>query len=272
MAMMDWNVQAGSGPAAYESFLVPAMFAPFAERLVQAAGVQFGSLVLDVACGTGIVSRTAADRAGATGAVTGVDLGEPTLEIARSIPGKPDAAPITYLRADATSLPLDDDAFEIALCQQGLQFFPDRAAALAEMRRTLKPNGLVAIATWKAIDDSPFGVLAEALATHLGPDAGSMMRSPFGLSDGDELGRVVAGAGFTQVAVREERIECTWSSHADFAPMALLAAPTASVFAGAPAETQRVIAEEVAARLEPYATADGRLRMPMTTNVAVGRA
>jgi SAM-dependent methyltransferase len=91
--------------------------------------------VLDVACGTGAVSRAAARGAGASGSVTGVDVGEPTLAIARSRPAEQGAAPIAYRQSEAGSLPLADDAFDVALCQQGLQFFPDRLKALAEMRR-----------------------------------------------------------------------------------------------------------------------------------------
>jgi ubiquinone/menaquinone biosynthesis C-methylase UbiE len=272
MATMDWSAQAGSAPASYEGFLVPAMFAPFAERLVELAGVRSGSLVLDVACGTGAVSRAAARRARTSGSVTGVDLGEPTLAIARSLPAEEGAASITYVQSNAASLPFADDAFDVALCQQGLQFFPDRARALAEMRRTLKHDGPVAVATWKDIEHSPFVAVADALAAHLSREAGDMMRSPFALSDADELGRLLSDAGFHEVVVTEEKIECTWSSHAEFARLAIAAGPIAPVFTGAPEEAQRAVAEEVAARLAPHATADGRLRMSMATNVAVTRA
>jgi ubiquinone/menaquinone biosynthesis C-methylase UbiE len=272
MAAMDWSAQAGSAPASYEGFLVPAMFAPFAERLVEHAGVKSGSLVLDVACGTGAVSRAAARHAGTNGSVTGVDLGEPTLAIAGSLPAEEGAAPITYVQSDAGSLPLADDAFDVALCQQGLQFFPDRARALAEMRRTLKPDALVAIATWKDIEHSPFVAIADALACHIGHEAAEMMHSPFAISDEVQLARLVSAAGFTDVEVMDETIECTWSSHAEFARLAIAAGPIAPVFNNAPEEAQRAVAVEVAARLAPHATADGRLRMPMTSNVALARA
>ncbi|HEX3802857.1 MAG TPA: methyltransferase domain-containing protein [Solirubrobacteraceae bacterium] len=269
MASMDWSAQGGSAPASYEGFLVPAMFAPFAERLVGLVGVESGSLVLDVACGTDVVSRAAARVAGTSGSVTGVDLGEPTLGIARSLPTEQGAAPITYVQSDAASLPLADDAFDFALCQQGLQFFPDRTRALSEMHRALKRDARAAVATWKDIEHSPFVAVADSLATHLGRDAGEMMRSPFQLSDADELGRLVSAAGFSDVSVTEETIECTWASHVDFAPLAIAAGPIAQLFSSAPSDAQRAVAEEVAARLAPYATADGRLRMPITTNVAV---
>jgi ubiquinone/menaquinone biosynthesis C-methylase UbiE len=272
MAMMDWSAQAGNAPASYEGFLVPAMFAPFAERLVERAEVRSGALVLDVACGTGVVSRAAARLAGTGGSITGVDLGEPTLEIARSLPVDEGAAPITYVQSDAASLPLADDAFDVGLCQQGLQFFPERARALAEMRRVLKPRARVAVATWKDIEHSPFAVVADSLASHVDRNAGEMLRSPFALSDADELRGLILTAGFSDVHLTEETIECTWASHADFARRLIAAGPVAQRFASASEDAQRAVAEDVAARLASHATSDGRLRMPMTTNVATARA
>ena len=102
MASMDWGIQIGSAPAIYQEFLVPAMFAPFAKRVVEHGCVRPGSRVLDVACGTGVVSRAAAILAGTGGSVAGVDLGEPTVAIARSHPAEENAAPIDYAQADAT--------------------------------------------------------------------------------------------------------------------------------------------------------------------------
>lgn len=271
MSMMDWSAQAGSAPASYEGFLVPAMFAPFAERLVELVQVGSGSVVLDVACGTGVVSRAAARLAGVDGSVTGIDLGEPTLEIARSLPLEAGAAPITYICSDAASLPVRDDAFDIAVCQQGLQFFPDRGRALAEMRRALRSGGRLAVATWTDLEHSPFAVLADALSAHLSPDVADMLRWPFALGNAEELERLVTTAGFTEVLTMQEAIECTWSSHADWAPRVIASGPVAHMFASASSDTQRAVTEDVASRLAPHVTTDGRLRMTMTTNIALGR-
>ncbi len=272
MASMDWATQqSGSAPATYQEFLVPAMFTPFAKRLVEHGCVRPGSRVLDVACGTGVVSREAAILAGTGGSVAGVDLGEPTVAIARSHPVQENAAPIDYAQADATVLPFDAEDFDVALCQQGLQFFPERAAALAEMRRVLKPGGHVAIATWKDIEP-PFSAIADALAQHINTEAAQMMYSPFTLGDGATLAQLMSDAGFREVTVNDETIQCTWASHPEFARRYIAASPIASVFTAASADSQQAVCDEVTERLAPHATADGSLRMPMTTNIAVATA
>jgi ubiquinone/menaquinone biosynthesis C-methylase UbiE len=272
MATMDWSAQSGDAPTSYEEFLVPAMFAPFAERLVERAGVRLGSRVLDVACGTGAASRAAARRAGQSGSVTGLDLGEPTLAIARARPADEGAAPIVYVQSEAAALPVADASFDVALCQQGLQFFPDRSAALSEMRRALESGGQVAIATWKNIEQSPFIAIADALGRHIGAEVEQMMHSPFALGDGAELTSLIAGVGFQDVGLLEETIECTWASHADFARRTIAAGPIAPAFDSAPAEVQRAVVDDVTERLAKHATADGRLRMLMTSNFALARA
>ena len=270
MSTMDWSTQGGSGAEHYQDFLVPAMFAPFAESLVAQAGVGPGSRVLDVACGTGVVSRTAARAAAPGGLVTGVDLGEPTLEIARAHPTDEGAVPIEYLQADATKLPVGDGAFDVALCQQGLQFVPERTSALKEMRRALTSGGRLAVATWTALESNPFAAVADALERHVGEDKGQMLRSPFALS-ADDLRAAVEQAGFTDIDLREETKDCTWASHPDFARRTIAAGPVAALFAAAPAEAQQAVADEVAERLAPNATPDGRLTMPMTTYVVLAR-
>ena len=271
MASMDWDTQSGSAPATYQEFLVPAMFAPFAKRLVEHGYVRPGSRVLDVACGTGVVSRAAAILAGTGGSVAGVDLGEPTIAIARSHPAEENAAPIDYAHADAAVLPFDADDFDVALCQQGLQFFPERAAALAEMRRVLKPGGRVAVATWKEIGPQ-FSAIADALERHVSTEAAQMIYSPYALGDSATLAQLMSDAGFREVAVIDETIECMWASHPEFARGYIAATPIAPMFAAASSHSQQAVCDEVAERLAPHATAEGSLRMPMTSNIAVGRA
>jgi SAM-dependent methyltransferase len=194
----QWQVAGGSAAQVYERQLVPAIFGPWAPRVLDLAAPAAGERVLDVACGTGVVARLAAERVGADGRVVGLDLNPGMLTVARSLPAP--GAPIGWVQATAGRLPFPDGSFEVVCCQLGLQFFPDRAAALAEMARVVVVGGRLAAMVWRSIDHSPgFAVLAEALERHVGPAAGALMRAPFGLGEEGALRGLVAGAGFGEV-------------------------------------------------------------------------
>jgi ubiquinone/menaquinone biosynthesis C-methylase UbiE len=269
---MDWSAQTGAGPILYQSFLVPAMFTPFAERLIDELGVAEGARVLDVACGTGAVSRVAARAAGAAGSVTGVDLGAPMLAVAREQPADEGAAPITYLEGRAEELPVDDAAFDRVTCHHGLQFFTDRDAALREMRRALVPGGRAAVAVWGAPAQQPhFAALADVLERHL-PEGAEIMRSPFAISAPDKLRAMLEAAGFTDVDVEAHTLPVVYESADEFGPRTLGAGPLAPMFNAAPADVQEAIGRDVAQALKPWATEDGRLATEMTSIVAFGSA
>ena len=132
------NATPAGGPGeVYERELVPALFGRWASDLVEAAGIREGGRVLDVACGTGAVTRVAATRAGPAGRVVGLDVNPNMLAAARS--AVRDRA-IEWREGSAHEMPFPDASFDVVLCQQGLQFFPDRAAGLREMCRVLVPE------------------------------------------------------------------------------------------------------------------------------------
>jgi ubiquinone/menaquinone biosynthesis C-methylase UbiE len=135
----------------YDEILVPRWFEPWARLLLDKLAPEPGQTVLDVACGPGTVTRLAAQRVGPKGHVTGCDFSPAMLELAHSKSSIDASAPIDYLECPANALGVPDDAFDLVTCQQGLQFFPNRDAALAEMRRVLRPGGKLGIAVWCAI-------------------------------------------------------------------------------------------------------------------------
>src|SRR6266436_3193552 len=141
-----------SVPKAYEEFLVPRLFEPWARLLLDEVNLQPGEAVLDVATGPGTVARLAAARLGSQGRVVATDIALPMLDIARAKPVAAGAARIEYVESPAAPLAAPSGTFDAVLCQQGLQFFPDRPAALREMHRVLKPIGRAAIAVWAEID------------------------------------------------------------------------------------------------------------------------
>jgi ubiquinone/menaquinone biosynthesis C-methylase UbiE len=197
----QWQV-AGNAAETYQRALVPAVFAAWAPRVVALADLQPGERVLDIACG--VVARLAAQQVGRTGNVIGLDLNPGMLAMAASIASSdPDAsAPIAWREASATKMPFPDAAFDVAYCQLGLQFFPDRAAALREMYRVLVPGGRLGLMVWRAIQHSPgFGVLAAALARHVSTDAAAIMRTPFALAEAEELHALMAAEDFREITI-----------------------------------------------------------------------
>ena len=200
----QWQV-AGNAAETYERALVPAVFAAWAPLVVALADPRPGERVLDVACGTGVVTRLVAQRVGLAGKVVGLDLNPGMLAVAASSAANepPTSAPITWQEGGATKMPLPDAAFDIACCQLGLQFFPDRPAALREMYRILVPGGRLALMVWRGIEHSPgFGILAAALARHVSAEAAGIMRAPFALADAEELRGLIATGGFHDITIQ----------------------------------------------------------------------
>ena len=192
-----WHL-AGTAPEIYAEHLVPAVFAPWAPVLLDAAAVGIGHTVLDVACGTGVVAAAAAERVGPSGAVTGVDINPGMIAVAARTQG------VRWARADVARLPFPDGGFDRVLCQAGLQFVPDRLGALREMGRVLRPGGRVALLVWRALHHSPgFAALADALQAVVGPEAAAVMRAPFVFGDDPRpLVTLLDSAGFGDVDVQ----------------------------------------------------------------------
>ena len=179
----------------YEQALVPHLFRPWAEVLLDQVQLSAGDRVLDIACGTGIGARLAKERLGSGGQVVGVDQSQPMLAVARAV-----APSIDWREGNAGALPVDDRTkFDVVLCHQGLQFFPDRPAAVREMRRVLASGGRMAIATWRPVEESPMvrelGGVAER---HLGPIVDQ--RHAFG--DGNAIAVLLTDAGLNDISVR----------------------------------------------------------------------
>jgi SAM-dependent methyltransferase len=189
----------------YDEIMVPRWFEPWARLLLDKLNPESGETVLDIACGPGTVTRLAAQRVGPKGRVIGCDLSPAMLELARSKNSIDGGAPVDYLECPADALGVADDSIDLVTCQQGLQFFPDRDAALAEMRRVLRPGGRLGIAVWCSIEDCPpFLALANALEKVLGTEVADTYKGgPWGLADSASLLRLANDAGFANVEVRK---------------------------------------------------------------------
>lgn len=182
----------------YDRFFVPALFAQWPPRLLEAAAVGAGDRVLDVACGTGILARAAAARVGSSGAVTGIDVNPGMLAVARR-----HAAEIDWREARAEALPFEVGRFDAVLSQFGLMFFDDRVVALREMWRVLRPGGRLAIAVWDSMPRAPgYAAMSRLLRRLFGDEIAGALDAPYSLGDRAALAALLAGAGLAEAEVR----------------------------------------------------------------------
>ena len=224
-----WQV-GGSAAELYQRYLVPAIASLWAADLIDRAAPRPGERVLDVACGTGVVARAAAERMG-SGRVVGLDINAGMLAVARSL--HPGAGPsIEWYEGSALTMPFPDASFDLCLCQLGLPFFPDRPAAMREMLRVLQAGGRVALSVFSAIERTPVAnALADALDRHLRPGASSIKRSEHSLADSDELCQLAVGQGFRDVSVYTVTQTLRFASPREYLRLQLTASPMAGLVA-----------------------------------------
>jgi SAM-dependent methyltransferase len=193
------------GMEAYEEVLVGPMFTPWGEYLLDALRLTPGERLLDVATGPGSVARLASARLGPAGHVLATDHSAAMLAIAEAKGSLAEGSPIEYRLSPAVPLAAPAASFDVACCQQGLQFFPDRHGALAEMRRALRPGGRMGLAVWSGVETCPpFAALRDAIGEVMGLDAAERYAGgPWGLHAPRALADMVTAAGFGEVSVDE---------------------------------------------------------------------
>ena len=219
-----WQLE-GTAAELFERYLVPAITAKWAEDLLDRAQPRAGEAVLDIACGTGIVARLAAKRMG-RGVVTGLDLNAAMLAVARRAPTE--GAAIIWIEGSALDLPFPADSFDMAFCQQGLQFFPDQRKALGEICRALKDGGRAALSVYSRIERTP-GANAFVLALDdvMGRDASRIKRGEHSFNDATQLETLLLNSGFNVVDVRTIEQTIVFPSVLDYVRFQLLATPMA---------------------------------------------
>jgi ubiquinone/menaquinone biosynthesis C-methylase UbiE len=256
----------GSAPENYQRYFVPVIGGPFAEDLIAEAALRPGERVLDVACGTGIVARLAAERVGPGGTVAALDLNPAMLSVARSVPST--GAAIRWYETSAESIPLPDAAFDVALCQLGLQFVADKSAALREMRRVLAPGGRVLATT--PPPNAFFDVLDEAMTRHVGSEAGAFVRMVFSLSDPAIIERLFREAGFADVNVRTYAKELRLPEAREFLWQYVHCTPLTGMLGSLDAARIATLERDVVDRWAQWSDADG-MKYQQGMNVSKAR-
>jgi len=198
--MASDNLFAGSIPEIYDRFLVPLIFEAYARDLANRLAKLEPRNILEVAAGTGVVTRAIASVLPNT-RIVATDLNQPMLDRAASRQGENDR--VTWRLADALALPFEDNSFDAVVCQFGVMFFPDRIKAYREARRVLEPDGCFLFNVWDGIPANEFAnVVTEALAALLPDDPPQFLaRTPHGYHDADKIREELVAAGFVSVSI-----------------------------------------------------------------------
>jgi ubiquinone/menaquinone biosynthesis C-methylase UbiE len=252
--------------AGYERVMVPAVFVPWAKDLLDVVALAPGMRVLDVACGTGIVARIAAPQVGPTGRVVGVDTNEAMLAVARTQPS-PIGAQVEWRQGDATELPFVDAEFDRVLCQHGLQYVPDRVAALREMKRVLAEDGRLALSVFS--QSIGYQIFQHTAAKFVGEKAAAIMSEPFTLADLDELSGLLRIAELSIVETHTKQLSARFASASDFIDYQL-GGRLANAVSALSSETRTALVAALRHAFEPYVGPDG-LMFPMEAHVAVAQ-
>lgn len=244
-------------PEIYERLLVPSIFAPWAQKLIERARpIGPADRILDLGCGTGIVARILRDRLGGAARITGLDVNAGMLDKARSL-----APDLTWVEGNAAALPFPDRSFEVVLAQQVLQFVPDRAAAAREIHRVLAPGGRLVASTWRPRREQPlYEALGQIAEKHLGP--GNDKRWSL---DGGELRALLADAGMVEIRHETVSLEERYSAF----PVA--ASLGGSGYTNVDPAIAATIEAESAAVIERHKAPTGEITNRSVTNVVVAR-
>jgi len=197
---------------AHEQYLVPAIYAQWANRVAEIAEIELGQHVLDVACGTGTLARAAQLETGLTGQVIGLDASKLMLESAQR-----QSRSIEWQIGDATSMPFEKNRFDRVLCQFSLMFITNRVAAIKEMLRVCKTDGLVVVATWGPLHHGgAFDSLIKLVSQHCGSHAAMKLSAPWALGRPGAMDSLLLSSRVNEYECHERSGQARYPSMREF--------------------------------------------------------
>ena len=256
-----------SGEAAqmYEEQKVPTLFGPLAAATFDRYPVAPDDVVLDVACGTGIVARTIRARFGEEPRVVGADLNDTMIAAARRASERDDLS-IEWHVCDAATTPFADAMFTFVVCQQGLQFFPDEDSALSEFRRVARDGARLVFTIWSR--PSPLMVaLADSLRRHAGGDLAEEVLTPFSWRGVESIVSRLHEVGFVDVELDEFAVDRVLTDPFDALPREIFSSPVGARISGKGEAFLDAVVEEMLDSLRSYRVGD-RLVIPQHTHIA----
>ncbi len=267
----DFKTSGNSVAQAYEELLVPRMFEPWSKLLLSEAQLSSGESVLDVACGPGTVARMASEMVGPKGDVTATDISPPMLDIARSKPQAPNSAPIEYVESPAHPLKVNKNSFDLTVCQQGLQFFPEKVEALKEMARATRPGGRIAVAVWGSLSQNPImGEVHAALQETIPSHIADIMKAPFSLHDSEKLTTLAQEAGLENIEVKTLSLSLVFEGGIDQTIRFLEATPLTPQIAELPEEQQADLTASIRSRMNQFVIGT-QCQSSTVSNILVGK-
>jgi len=253
-----WQVSMAAAEV-YEASFVPAIFSAWSPRVVAAAKIGLGDHVLDVACGTGIVARHAWALVQPGREVTGLDINEGMLTVARRV-----APDISWKQGDAAALPFRDRTFTAVVSQFGMMFFADRPQALREMWRVLCPGGRLAVAVLAGLDEAPsYQSLVDITAEQVGAAEAGTFAAPFVMGDPALLAQAAKDAGIPHASVTLHHGHARFASVEEFVRIEVKGSPLAETLGQAAMDR---LAAACGQALLPYVQASGELVMPIAAH------
>ena len=197
--MKDENTKfSGSIPAAYDRYLGPLLFQPYAEDLAVRLPLKRTGSILEIACGTGILTRVLRTHLPSKAKLIATDLNEPMFRQAAAKFNQSER--VQWVEADACDLPFDDRKFDAVVCQFGIMFVPDKALAAREAYRVLKRNGVFLFNVWDAMKHNKLGELAHrTITSYFKKDPPTFYQVPFGYHNRTEIRRILKQAGFRDI-------------------------------------------------------------------------
>lgn len=246
----------------YEDFFVPAIFHQWPPRLMRAAGLKAGDNLLEVGCGTGVLAREAIKLVGANGSVTGLDLSESMLGVARQlVPGA------VFHQGDVQALPFPDESFDHVIASFMLMFVADQASGVSEMLRVLKPGGRLVVSVWEPLENNPaYADLVMIAGRLIDDDAATSLAWPFILGDKEKLQSRFSEAGASQIRIDAHDGRATFASIEQFVRAEIQSWLLSEQVTDAKVDA---IIEACKVQLAPYCTASGELDIPFNATFGV---
>lgn len=248
----------------YEQYFVPAIFDQWPPRIIKAAGIDEGDEVLEVGCGTGVLAREVIKQVGEGGSVTGLDLSESMLGVARSI--CPD---VHFRQGNAMDLPFDNEAFDVAIASFLLMFVPDPVMAVRELWRVLRPGGRMVVAVWEALDQNPvYSGLVGIARLRIDDAAGLSLARPFALGESGKLAEICHAAGVGDLAIGASDGRAKFPSLDGFVRTEIQAWVLAD---SVDEEALSAVVSDSQEKFADYCDVDGAVDIPLNAVIATAR-